>query len=189
MASSQRSHSGLQHSTIRFSWRCKRTEATLWKKPRIWLLYEIKCSHAPTWPSTPSLWLYLLDKTSLVQVSRPRYNWPWYLSSSSRGCIRRKIKATFHEIHVIFSVIKESPPWLQLGRCPSASTNQRVFQLATWTYWARPSSAQFMRKSFLLETKVFVASSYRHDKEDVACPSKPQTEVVARPHLRVSQNG
>ena len=34
---------------------------------------------------------------------------------------------------------------------------------------------------------MFVASSYRHDKEDVARPSVSQTAAVTRPHLRVSR--
>ena len=51
-------------------------------------------------------------------------------------------------------------------------------------------TAQFRRDPFILETKVFVESSYRHDEEDVARPSVSQTTAaVTRPHLRVSQDG
>ena len=48
---------------------------------------------------------------------------------------------------------------------------------------------QFMRDPFILETKVFVASLYRHDEEYVARPSVSQMAAVTRPHLRFSQNG
>ena len=48
---------------------------------------------------------------------------------------------------------------------------------------------KFMRNPFLLETKVLVASSYRHDEEDAARPSVSKTAVVTRSHLRVPQNG
>ena len=124
-------------------------------------------------------------KHLLVQVSRPRYNWHWYQNSSSRGCIRRKIKAAFHNLHVIFPIIKESPPCFLLYRCLSASTNQRVFYLATWAYWARPSSWGTPLNS----RRCVVASSYRHDEEYVARPSLSQTVAVIRPHSRVSQYG
>ena len=49
--------------------------------------------------------------------------------------------------------------------------------------------AQFMRNTVLLETKVFVPSSYRHDEEDAVRPIVSQTAAVTRPHLRASQNG
>ena len=97
--------------TIRFSWRRKRHSRYI-MKVATYLLNEIKCAHAPTWPSTPSLWMYLIDKTALVQVSRPRYNWHCYQHNSSIGCIWRKSKAAFHDFRAIFPVIKESPPCL-----------------------------------------------------------------------------
>ena len=50
-------------------------------------------------------------------------------------------------------------------------------------------TAQFRRDPFILETKVFVESSYGHDEEDVARPSLSQTVAVIRPHSRVSQYG
>ena len=45
-------------------------------------------------------------------------------------------------------------------------------------------TAQFIRNTFLLETKVFVPSPYRHDEEDAARPSVSQTAAVTRPHLQ-----
>ena len=56
------------------------------------------------------------------------------------GVIRWKIKLSFHDLHIIFPVLKELPPCSKLDRCPSASTYQRVLRLATRVYRAQPSS-------------------------------------------------
>ena len=45
-------------------------------------------------------------------------------------------------------------------------------------------TAQFMRNTFLIEMKVFVASSYRHDEEDAARLGVSQTAAVTKPHIR-----
>ena len=131
------------------------TVATSWKKPRIWLLYEM-CAHAPDWLGTPSLWLYFLIKTSSVQASLPRYNWPWYQNKSSRWC------------YPAYDQGRSSWPPCHLPR------NERIITLLViglmLFYWYESArlpvgkagilfTAQLMRNPLLLQVKVFVASS------------------------------